>query len=69
MASVRTTFTLDDGLASQARKLNINISAAARRGVTDAVKQAMIASDREAYMRHPEQPDAFWDAAQAWTDE
>ncbi len=69
MASTRTTFTLDDELAAQARELHINISAAARKGVTDAVRKAMAESDRAAYERHPERPDPFWDEAQAWIDE
>lgn len=68
MASTRTTFTLDDELAARARELNINISAAARKGVTDAVRAAMVASDRAAYERHPERPDPFWDEAQAWSE-
>ncbi len=69
MASTRTTFTLDDELAARARELNINISAAARKGVTDAVRAAMIESDRTAYERHPERPDPFWDEARAWSNE
>jgi len=69
MASTRTTFTLNDELAVRAREFNINISAAARKGVADAVKKAMTDSDRAAYERHPERPDPFWDEAQAWTDE
>ncbi len=69
MASTRTTFTLNDELAARARELNINISAAARRGVADAVRAAMIESDRAAYERHPERPDPFWDEARAWSTE
>lgn len=69
MASTRTTFTLDDELAARARELNINISAAARRGVADAVRAAMIESDRAAYERHPERPDPFWDEVRAWSNE
>ncbi|MBA3955278.1 MAG: type II toxin-antitoxin system CcdA family antitoxin, partial [Acidimicrobiia bacterium] len=41
MASLRTTFTLDDALAERARQLSINISAAAREGVASAVRVAM----------------------------
>lgn len=66
MASARTTFTLDDELAERARKLGINISAAARQGVADAVREALGRSDRQAYQRHPERPDSFWDQAEAW---
>ncbi len=69
MASSRTTFTLDDNLADQARKLGINISAAARQGVADAVRAALARSDREAYQRHPERPDSFWEDAEAWGEE
>ncbi len=66
MTTTRTTFTLDEKLAERARQLNINISAAAREGVVAAVKRAMGAADRAAYQRFPEQPDGFWDDAEAW---
>jgi len=69
MASSRTTFTLDDDLAERARQLGINISAAARRGVADAVRAALARSDRQAYQRHPERPDSFWTEAEAWGEE
>jgi post-segregation antitoxin (ccd killing protein) len=69
MASTRTTCTLDDGLAERARKLGVNISAAAREGVATAVRAALAQSDREAYQRRPERADAFWDDAEAWTPE
>jgi post-segregation antitoxin (ccd killing protein) len=69
MASTRTTFTLDDALAAQARRLGVNISAAARAGVADAVRAALGAADRHAYERKPEELDPFWDAVQAWGDE
>jgi len=69
MASTRTTFTLDDAVAARARELNINISAAARQGVADAVKEALAASDRAAYEARPEHPDTFWDGAQAWGED
>jgi post-segregation antitoxin (ccd killing protein) len=68
MAS-RTTFTLDDELAERARRLGINISAAARQGVADAVRAALARSDREAYERHPERPDEFWTEAETWGEE
>jgi post-segregation antitoxin (ccd killing protein) len=67
MAS-RTTFTLDPSLAERARQLGINISAAARQGVADAVRAALARSDREAYLRHPERPDSPWTDAEAWTE-
>ena len=69
MASVRTTFTLDSELAEQARRLNVNVSAAARRGVTAAVREALVEADRTAYERMPERPDPFWDGAEAWGEE
>lgn len=66
MATTRTTFTLDEALAERARQLNVNISAAAREGVTAAVKRALAEADRAAYQRFSEQPDSFWDEAEAW---
>jgi post-segregation antitoxin (ccd killing protein) len=69
MASIRTTFTLDDELAARAHQLGINISAAARQGVADAVRAALARSDRDAYRRHPERPDSFWAQAEAWGEE
>lgn len=69
MGTTRTTFTLDDELAERARQLGVNISAAARQGVTDAVAAALARSDREAYGRRPERPDPFWAGAEAWSDE
>lgn len=69
MASYRTTFTLDDELAERARRLGINISAAARQGVADAVRAALAQSDRDAYRRQPERPDSFWTDAEAWGEE
>lgn len=69
MASTRTTFTLEEALADRARQLGINISAAAREGVVAAVSAALADTDRAAYERHPERPDPFWSAAEAWTEE
>jgi post-segregation antitoxin (ccd killing protein) len=66
MASARTTFTLDEELAERARELGINVSAAARQGVADAVRAALARSDREAYLRHPERADPFWTDAEVW---
>ena len=63
---MRTTFTLDRDLAEQARRLDINVSAAAREGVAEAVRRAMAMADRAAYQRLPEQPDDVWDDAEAW---
>jgi post-segregation antitoxin (ccd killing protein) len=69
MPTTRTTFTLDDALAEQARRLGVNISAAARDGVAAAVRAALAATDRIAYERNPEKPDEFWTAAEVWGGE
>lgn len=69
MASTRTTFTLDDALAARARQLGINISAAAREGVSAAVRTALARADRAAYERRPERPDPFWNEAEAWSED
>jgi post-segregation antitoxin (ccd killing protein) len=66
MASSRTTFTLDEELAAHARRLGVNISAAARQGVAAAVRAALAQSDREAYLRHPEGADTLWAEAETW---
>ena len=66
MATTRTTFTLDEDLAERARQLGINISAAARAGVAAAVRDALAGADREAYERHPERTDQFWNDAEEW---
>jgi post-segregation antitoxin (ccd killing protein) len=67
--STRTTFTLDDALADQARRLNVNVSAAARDGVAAAVRAALAQADRRAYQDRPEKVDQFWTDAEAWGDE
>lgn len=67
--ATRTTFTLDERLAEQAKELGVNISAAARDGVAAAVRAARAANDRAAYQRQPERPDSFWDDAEAWGHE
>lgn len=69
MATTRTTFTLDKELVAQAHRLSVNISAAAREGVADAVRRAMGEADRAAYRRVPEEPDGFWEEAEAWCSE
>jgi post-segregation antitoxin (ccd killing protein) len=66
MASTRTTFTLDKWLASRAHELGINVSAAARQGVADAVHDALLRADRDAYVKHPEHVDDFWADAEEW---
>jgi post-segregation antitoxin (ccd killing protein) len=64
----RTTFTLDERLAAQARALGVNVSAAARDGVEAAVRAALAESDRQAYLRMPEQVDGFWQQIEGWSD-
>lgn len=66
MSTTRTTFTLDDALAEQARRLGVNISAAAREGVAAAVRAALARNDRAAYRDTPEKLDDFWADAEAW---
>ncbi len=65
----RTTFTMDDGLAEQARRLGVNVSAAARDGVVAAVRAAQLERDRAAYLANPERVDEFWTVAEVWSDE
>ena len=65
MSSVRTTLTLDSELARDARELGVNVSAAARTGVEDAVRRAKLARDRQSYIEHPEVDDD-WTGAEAW---
>jgi len=67
MASIRTTFTIDEALAERARQLGVNVSAAARDGIAAAVRTALLTADREAYRRHPERHDPFWTEAEAWS--
>ncbi len=55
-------------MAEQARKLGVNISAAARQGVADAVRTALLQSDRRAYQSHPERVDQFWTEVEVWVD-
>jgi post-segregation antitoxin (ccd killing protein) len=68
MTTTRTTFTLDDSLAEQARRLGVNISAAARDGVAAAVRAALAQADRAAYRGRPERVDEFWTDAETWGD-
>jgi post-segregation antitoxin (ccd killing protein) len=69
MATERSSFTIDRDLAERARRLKINLSAAAREGVQAAVREAMARADRDAYQRRPERPDPFWSEGEAWTEE
>jgi post-segregation antitoxin (ccd killing protein) len=67
--TTRTTFTMDDALAEQARRLGVNVSAAARDGVAAAVRAAQLEQDRAAYLARPERVDEFWSDAEAWSHE
>jgi post-segregation antitoxin (ccd killing protein) len=67
--TTRTTFTMDDSLADEARRLGVNVSAAARDGVAAAVRAAQLEQDRAAYLAKPERVDEFWDAAETWSTE
>jgi post-segregation antitoxin (ccd killing protein) len=69
VAATRTTFTLDESLAEQARGLGVNISAAARDGVAAAVRAALARADRIAYQSRPERVDELWVDPEAWGDE
>lgn len=60
---------MDEELAERARRLGVNISAAARQGVADAVRAALARADREAYLRHPERVDAPWTDVEAWGEQ
>jgi hypothetical protein len=66
---MRITFTLDRKLAEDARRLNIDISAAAQQGVATAVRTVKSGSDRHAYRSLPEQSDPSWECAEAWGDD
>lgn len=69
MGTTRTTFSLDETLAEQARKLDVNVSAAARDGVAAAVRSALAQADRRAYADMPESEDTFWTESEAWSAE
>ena len=60
---------MDETLSEQARRLGVNVSAAAREGVAAAVLAARLEQDRAAYLEKPERIDEFWTAAEAWGDE
>ena len=57
---------MDEDLAERARGLGVNISAAARQGVNDAVRAALERADRAAYEKYPEKDDAFWTEIESW---
>jgi len=68
MATVRSTFTLDDAVAAQARHLGINVSAAARRGVIRAIRDEQARRDRDAYLRYPEKVEDLWESSEGWEE-
>lgn len=67
VATTRATFTMEETLAEQARRLDVNVSAAARDGVAAAVRDALAAADRAIYEANPETEDDVWTAAEAWS--
>lgn len=64
---MRSTFTIDDALAEEARRYNVPLSTAAREGIEVAVRKAKEAHDRAAYLARPETGDE-WGTFEAWTD-
>lgn len=69
MQTTRTTFTVEESLVQEARRLGVNVSAAARKGVSAAVRAAHAAADQAAYELHPEVIDEFWSYAEALGEE
>ncbi len=69
MASVRTTFTVEDHLLERAKALGVNVSAAARDGLAEAIRLAMVKNDIDAYKRNPELIDPVWGDLETWGDE
>ena len=63
---MRTSVSIDDELAAEARELGINVSEAAREGLRRAVRRRRAERDRQAYLAHPEVVDADWDEAESW---
>ena len=63
---MRTSVTIDDELAAEARELGVNVSEAAREGLRRAVRRRRAERDRQAYLAHPELEDDEWDEAEAW---
>jgi post-segregation antitoxin (ccd killing protein) len=60
---------MDESLADEARRLGVNVSAAARAGVAAAVLAAQLERDRAAYLANPERADEFWTDAETWSAE
>jgi hypothetical protein len=66
MATMRTVFTLDEEIAKKAQQLGVDVSAAARQGVIDAVEAAMVIADRLAYLEHREVENPEWTTVEVW---
>lgn len=60
---------MEESLAEEARRLGVNVSAAARAGVANAVRAALVQADRVAYQAEPEEVGGFWSEAEAWSAE
>ena len=58
---------VDEQLTAQARQFGVNVSLAAREGISAAVRRARAESDRQAYIRDPEGTDEDWADAEAWS--
>ena len=63
---MRTSVTLDDDLAAEARELGINVSEAASDGLRRAIRLRRAERDRAASRAHPEAEDEAWEQAEAW---
>lgn len=63
---MRTSVSLDDQLAAEARELGINVSEAARDGLRRAIRRSRAERDRQAYLSRPEAEDDDWEAAESW---
>ena len=63
---MRTSVSIDDELAAEARELGINVSEAAREGLRRAVRRRRAEQDRQAYLAHPESEDDDWDGTESW---
>lgn len=65
---MRTSVSLDDDLAAEARELGINVSEAAREGLHLAIRRRRAERDRQAYRDRPEPEDESWEQAEAWDE-
>jgi hypothetical protein len=66
MATMRMVFTLDEEIAKRAEQLGVDVSAAARQGVIDAVEAAMVIADRLSYLEHREVENPEWITMEVW---